>query len=148
MPDFSIAHCRNCKYELTGLGRSGQCPECGQRFNLNTGWGTLENKDDPADRMILFHKIKIIALFSVAGLVFVLSVAFMIIGWWMLARIGVLVMVLLVLGGVTSWADYRNQRTHEQRMLAIKETMSKVRKAPRKDFVAERPGEKDDLKSE
>ena len=39
---YQFAHCVKCQYELTGLGVSGKCPECGQRYSLTTGYGTME----------------------------------------------------------------------------------------------------------
>jgi uncharacterized membrane protein YvbJ len=32
-------YCGKCGYELTGLANQDSCPECGHRFNMNSGAG-------------------------------------------------------------------------------------------------------------
>ncbi len=95
--------CRQCDYDLTGLPRVGRCPECGQRYNAESGDGLRRTTDglDRGDRLMrrlrtLGFVAAVLVLFSCAGL-----------GWMagrvtVMATMGLLALVTL-LCAVTSY---------------------------------------------
>jgi len=42
-----VDHCRKCEYDLTGLGETGRCPECGNPFDIRSGMGVEWVNDNP-----------------------------------------------------------------------------------------------------
>lgn len=42
--------CANCGYDLLGLGKRGNCPECGLYFSDETGEGTISERDAARER--------------------------------------------------------------------------------------------------
>lgn len=42
MPTVSQEHCSKCGYDLTGLPLAGRCPECGQAYDVDRGYGIAQ----------------------------------------------------------------------------------------------------------
>lgn len=107
MAELLFAHCRKCKYELTGLSRVGRCPECGQRYNLDTGSGTLEMADPLAEQRRRLQKIKAILLFWVAAICTLVSGGLILAGIRTLGGIGLVVALVIFMSAISSYLDHR-----------------------------------------
>lgn len=69
--------CRKCRYDLAGLPTQGQCPECGNHYNVDQRRGIITN--DPQERGEAVMR------------------------WVKLGCLGTATLGLLVCGGVLSW---------------------------------------------
>ena len=63
--------CDGCGYELMGLASPGRCPECGQRFDVDTGLGVvrrsaLSESNERGDRLVMWFQVGSLA--GLAGL--------------------------------------------------------------------------------
>lgn len=55
-------HCARCGYDLTGL-QAGDCPECGQRFDPQTGRGLGPPLNDPGVKIrFWFNRLRTVAM--------------------------------------------------------------------------------------
>jgi len=68
MAPVEIPYCAGCGYDLTGIGQTGHCPECGAFFDLERGKG-IEKPVPVEDRL----KRRLVAAAFTSVLVLVLG---------------------------------------------------------------------------
>ena len=142
MAELLFAHCRKCKYELTGLARVGRCPECGQRYNLNTGWGTLENADPTVENQIKLRKFKTFVFCWITGVSLLLSLAFLIVGWHYLGELGLIVTFIFFLATLARLIENQELKAREQQTLEQDEELLSGPRSKQKQRPSEAPRKK------
>lgn len=56
MPPSDTIQCSKCGYDLLGLPPKGECPECGQRYNVAIREGTTDPKYASRDKFDWFMR--------------------------------------------------------------------------------------------
>lgn len=70
MPPSDTIACSKCGYELLGLPTKGECPECGQRYNMAIREGTTDPKYAARDKFDWFmRRARTLVLIALALLV-------------------------------------------------------------------------------
>ncbi len=98
MAHIKFAHCVKCQYELTGLGVAGKCPECGQRYSLSTGFGTMEGVPPEVKLQRLIRTGATWVLLGIASLVMLVGVGLLLAGHHQLFWSGAVLSGLLLAG--------------------------------------------------
>lgn len=103
MPDFSAKPCDQCGYDLTGLPRQGNCPECGQCYDLATGRGV--SAPSRLGRSLHADRLRTLGCAALALLVLVCGGALALLAKHPLEVIGFvgLVAILFALAALTSY---------------------------------------------
>lgn len=108
MPFTPFAHCAKCDYELTGLPQRGKCPECGHKYSLVTGMGTME-AIDPVDRMISrARRALTLGLAGLGVLLLLVGMGLALTGHPQWLWVGGFLFVLLMCG---AWYSYLSERS-------------------------------------
>jgi hypothetical protein len=102
LSNFQFAHCLKCQYELTGLGVAGKCPECGQRYSLTTGFGTMEGVPPEVKLNHLFRAGVTWVLVGIASLVMLIGVGLLLAGHHQLFWSAALLSGLLLAGAAAN----------------------------------------------
>jgi len=73
MLDFDLTHCGKCGYDLTGHPAIGQCPECGQAFDLKSGKGLQKDPGANKKTIWIVRHLRTIMLLAAAVTIMICS---------------------------------------------------------------------------
>jgi hypothetical protein len=113
MVHLSLPSCQQCGYDLSGLGRRGRCPECGQAFDRVTGAGLVEppsrrtERYDRGDR--LMRRLRTLGLLVPSVVLLICGgIGVLLVDEWqyVMGSAAVLAAVL----GLGAWASYVTER--------------------------------------
>ena len=109
MPTLVDQHCRKCDYDLTGLQRAGRCPECGEAYDADGGYGLRRTTDGIARGERLARRLRTLA-FVAAVLVLLTCSGIAMAGGKQTVMLTMLVFALVaVLCAITSYLYERDE---------------------------------------
>jgi len=124
--DTLSLYCKQCGYDLNGLPAQGQCPECGQRYDILTGEGLSrgELNRSMARHWTIVNFFKVYLPLTVGLIILGLGFAGMIYSsnqsgqtsWGPLIISGMIAIIFLI-SALINWIDARREKRDREKLM-------------------------------